>query len=352
MFHVGSTAVSLGRRDADRYRRYKQLYSTSAVQAEPSMRYWYHQNSFFDYVSLVLFPCSSEQNARLCENVFLQMWRPGLNYPQSNKLVFQSGAIKTTALMKKHVHDLMKKDGRGWNMQRSLGSSAWTHEHVYALYKLSANLEEPFRSSVRSRLASVLRFRKQDVPKRIQPPVFPFLAHSKFPAFLTQWLRTERDRFRSILLPFHLPSKTVVEGGHQSVGKLLFSFRKWFKKFEDHPRTSVCRCEDVLKYQHSLEVTAGRIASPADKLNMPAHLKKLVRFSVKSMVFPSKHVYLGHTSKMVEKWARLHKFPIQPVMEDWRRFVEEQWPTQRISWWRKTGSHLETSVASRDICNI
>ena len=80
---------------------YKQLYGTSAVQAEPAVRYWYHQRSFFDFVSLVLFPCSCAENARVCENVFLQLWRPGLNYPQSNKLMFQSTGVKETKLLKK-----------------------------------------------------------------------------------------------------------------------------------------------------------------------------------------------------------------------------------------------------------
>ena len=242
----------------------------------------------FDYVYLVLFPCSCAENARVCENVFLQLWRSGLNYPQSNRLVFQSSGVKEIGLLKKHdfvqakpgkclflklqrwlrvvaqhfkhvrldrtlsreeawmiLHDLMKKDGRAWIMQRSLGSASWTHEHVFALYKLAANLEEPFRSSVRGRLASVLRFRGQDVPRLNQPLVLPFLAHSKFPAFATQWLRKVRSQYQHVLLPFHLPSKTVVEGSHQTVAKFVLSYRNWVTKFEQSPQASFCMCKHV-----------------------------------------------------------------------------------------------------------
>ena len=41
MFYVGSTAISLAGRDAGRHRRYKQLYGTSAVQAETAVRSWF-----------------------------------------------------------------------------------------------------------------------------------------------------------------------------------------------------------------------------------------------------------------------------------------------------------------------
>ena len=98
LFYVGSTmitlAITLARRDADRYRKFKQLFTSAAVQAEPSVRYWFHREVFFDYLSLVLFPCACAEYVRICENVFLQMWRPGLNYPQTNKLIFQSCGVK------------------------------------------------------------------------------------------------------------------------------------------------------------------------------------------------------------------------------------------------------------------
>ena len=122
------------------------------------------------------------------------MWRPGLNYPQTNKLVFSFAARRTgrrlflklrrrARYVHQHfrskpanltlnredawmvLHDLTTHDGRAWNMQRSLGSVRWHDDHVYALYKLAANLEEPFRSRARRRLAEVLKFRHQDVPR-------------------------------------------------------------------------------------------------------------------------------------------------------------------------------------------
>eukprot|EP00439_Symbiodinium_sp_Y106_P011130 s7285_g1.t1 len=174
-------------------------------EAEPSVRYWFHRKSFFEYVSVAPFPCSCAVSARVCENVFLQMWRPGLNYPQTNKLIFQSRGVKETTLMKKHdfvarrtgrrlflklrrraryvhqhfrskpanltlnredvwmvLHDLTTHDGRAWNMQRGLGSARWHDDHVYALYKLAANLEEPFRLTARIPHAFVFLKKKKD----------------------------------------------------------------------------------------------------------------------------------------------------------------------------------------------
>ena len=369
LVYVGSTATTLACRDASRYRKFKQLFDSTAVQAEPSVRYWFHQASFFHYLSLALFPCSCKMNARVCENVFLQMWRPGLNYPQTNKLIFQSGGVKEVHLMKKHdfvqkrvgkrlflklrrrmkcvsmhfqsmqarltlnreeawmiLHDLATHDGRAWDMQRSLGSNKWSHDHVYALYKLAANLEEPFRSRVRNRLAAVLKFRHQDVPKRNQPLVVPFLAHSKFPTFVVRWLRDVRSQFQDVLLPFHLPSKTVVEGRHQSVARLLFSFKEWFQKFESFPGESFCNCQEVLRQHPELETVDGHVASPAERLSMSTHLKKFVGYSAKTMVFPSKVLFLKVTLKVVQTWARIHKFPVREIKVQWERFVEEQWP--------------------------
>lgn len=387
MFYVGSTTITLARRDADRYRKFKQLFATATVQAEPSVRYWFHRRSFFEYVSVALFPCSCAVSARVCENVFLQMWRPGLNYPQTNKLIFQSRGVKETPLMKKHdfaarrtgrrlflklrrraryvhqhfrstpakltlnredawmvLHDLTTHDGRAWNMQCSLGSARWHDDHVYALYKLAANLEEPFRSRARGRLAKVLQFRCQDVPRRNQPLVVPFLAHSKFPGFVVAWLRDVRHKFQNVLLPFHLPSKTVVEGSHQSVGKMLFSFKEWFKRFQSSPGESFCKCKEVLSQHPELQTIGGHVASPAERLSMSSHLKKLVGYSAKTMVFPSKHVFLGMTRKLVQKWARIHRFPVHQVVHDWESFVEEQWPMHL-----RAVSHRFTF---KDVCRV
>ena len=70
MFYVGSTTITLARRDAVRYRKFKQLFATATVQAEASVRHWFHRKSFFEYVSVALFPCSCAVSARVCENVF------------------------------------------------------------------------------------------------------------------------------------------------------------------------------------------------------------------------------------------------------------------------------------------
>ena len=136
----------------------------------------------------------------------------------------------------------------------------------------------------------------------------------------------------------------MVEGSHQSVGRMLFSFQLWFRKFESFPKHSFCNCKDVLRQHPQLETIDGHVASPAEKLSMSSHLRKLVGYSAKTMVFPSKQVFLRTTLKLVEKWASVHRFPAHVIGVEWERFVEEQWPTHL-----QAASHRLTF---QDVCRV
>ncbi|CAE7882935.1 unnamed protein product, partial [Symbiodinium necroappetens] len=145
--------------------------------------------------------------------------------------------------------------------------------------------------------------------------------------FVVASLRDVRCKFQNVLLPFHL------EGSHQSVGKMLFSFKEWFNKFESLPGESFCKCKEVLSQHPELETVGGHVASPAERLSMSSHLKKLVGYSAKATIFPSKHVLtarIPHAFVFLKKqkdyqaarlWPNLHGY-LREVVIPWRDAVE------------------------------
>ena len=77
---------------------------------------------------------------------------------------------------------------------------------------------------------------------------------------------------------------------------------------------------------------------------MPSHLQKLVGCSARSMVFPSKGMYVKQSLKLVKKWARVHRFPEVELCQKWLEFLEEQWPMHMQA--------AESRFTFRDVCRV
>ena len=93
-------------------------------------------------------------------------------------------------------------------------SNAITSDELYALFRLSSNLEEPFRSRTRTLLKSALQFRRLSVPKRNVPLRIPFLSHPLVQKQLNNFLKSFVTTHASYGIPFHLPTCKPCEGLH------------------------------------------------------------------------------------------------------------------------------------------
>ena len=373
MFYVGSTRVGLFNREYARIRKHNQLFRSSFVQAEPAVKWWFSCENFFDFVPIVLAAGSSYAHVWTLEHLFVQNWRPPLNYPFSNRLVFKGDRVTYQQVAQKHAgaaHRCGKRlflklrrrsktmqkmvtefgpkeganrnlsrstawsmlfllsqlDGQGWQMQKLLAAENTSHLHLYALDRLASCLEEPYRGVAKKRLKSVLERRGLAVPRAAKPLTLPLLANKFFKKNVEKWLVGVRKKYADQALPFHLPTKQVVEKRHCSVGEKLFNFRLWLKKFAQFPCTDFCQCQLVLQKHPQLQCVEGHVASPASLLSVSRHLKRLLASSAGCCFFPRVKRYREMSVQEVRAWAGHHHLPIEQVVDEWLWFVEGEFP--------------------------
>jgi hypothetical protein len=152
--------------------------------------------------------------------MLIQRWQPALNYPFVLKLQFTSLGIKKVNAPKKSereatgrrlwakvarrntdqatlsipqsttctpqkvawqfLYDVASYTERSYKAARILRSNCVTHDQVYALFRLAANMDEPYRTRVKSIISSAMSFRNMTVPTYNKPLALPYLCHRQF----------------------------------------------------------------------------------------------------------------------------------------------------------------------------
>ena len=176
-------------------------------------------------------------------------------------------------------------------MQKLLAAPQTSHLNLYALDRLASCLEEPYRGVAKKRLRSTLAFRGLDVPKLAKPLSLPLLANKLFKKNVQSWIVKVRKTFSKEALPFHLPTKQIVEKRHCSIGDRLFNFRRWMQKFTICPQEAFCNCRAVLQKHPDLECVDGHIASAASRLSVSKHVKRLLASSSSCCFYPRRNAY-------------------------------------------------------------
>ena len=211
-----------------------------------------------------------------------------------------------------------------FNAERMLRSAQVSNRNCFALYRMANLLDDPPRIAVRATLKRCLRFRNLPIPCSAKPLCIPLLAHSAFPANVRKWLQSHILRHKDYLVPFHLPSKTVVSGKHCSFRSVLYnnivSAESW--SWDEPPS---CHCQHWKQEHPDLQTVDGHVASPAHLLNVSARLRQYLRHSADSQVYPKKANYLHETWKSVKKWCQ-HYGLFDITFQMWSDFLDEQWP--------------------------
>ena len=243
-FYVGPTTVSVQKRQDSRLRKLRQLLDLKPVHAELMLHWQVSHRCLESMIAIPLATMNTSRQIGTLELTLIQKWNPTLNYPfilkkrmtklgpdfsrsirqiassysaPGNRLhrklrarLHKLGALSLYSTDKQEVHSswmiltvLAERSLASFNLQRRLRSCSYSLPHIYALLRLSNNLEEPPKSSVQSILSCILAFKGGLAPPRARPIKIPFLSHSDFRNATKKWLtNTKLFRSKTILFRF------------------------------------------------------------------------------------------------------------------------------------------------------
>ena len=302
-----------------------------------------------------------DAQVRTLESTLIQKWNPPLNYPfilkkriskvgpdysQSVERIassFQAPGTRLHRKLRKRLHKLgalslysstKQEPESSWmiltilaertlasfDTQRELRSSAYALQHVYALYRLVNNLDEPPRSNVQSTLTKILLF-KGGVKR--------CFSHPSLRSAVKKWLTSKVLPLVIIWFPFICRHATWSPAAHLSLSKLLVHHHRRMAEFEWDAEPP-CNCQVFLQQHQDLESVRHpddgqlHVASPFDKLNLARRLKFWMGVGAKTQVYSSFQQHLEQSWTQLEKWASRHLvFGISQA--EWPRFLHEQW---------------------------
>ena len=180
LLYVGSTAVGAAERRLNRMAVYRRLKKTEFVDAELSLSYWASHDNLFQFALVPLQSYENYQLAWVTEHELIAQWQTPFNYPRAMALIkktalgFRISSKRRASLygtfglrlwrkLHKRMHGRNQrffiKNSRelAWGLLFKLGSRTraafdtskllrsrqTADEEVYALVKLSRNIENP-----------------------------------------------------------------------------------------------------------------------------------------------------------------------------------------------------------------
>ena len=109
-----------------------------------------------------------------------------------------------------------------WEEEKRLHSGRRSDLGIYAIYRLSGNVEQPHRHRVRNILRRVLDFRQLQQPRINLLLRLPWLSHPHYQRTAREVLRRLVLDHHNWALPFHLPSTKLAETPHPRVHTVMY----------------------------------------------------------------------------------------------------------------------------------
>ena len=381
--YIGSTIHTLHDRQNTRQRKLRQLKQAQPVSCELALHWFCSQNNYYQFVALPLLHTNTTLQTRTLESYIIQKWRPPLNYPfilqrqvtKQHSTPHLRQALRTTYLgignrlyaqlrrrlmyqqvfqfydhnLSKHttawvqLHILAEQSQRSFDMQRHIRSSSTHSNHLFALYKLANQMDDPPRTRVRSLIKSAIQFRQLPLPPTPRPLILPLLCHTTFATQTRIWLRQLARQQKPWLPPFHVPKCNITAGKHTTLKQALFSHFSWMRQFQWHIPPA-CLCHQITTQHPQLLTTtldnSPHIASPAGHLTIPFRLQQFLSTHAGTQVYPTRQHYIQCTWPTLQRWLQHHNL-FNITYEHWHQHVHEQW-TQHLT-------HAQESVTHRDI---
>ena len=245
--------------------------------------HWQVSRKMFSLVVLPISDMDTQRQIRTLEMTLIQRWNPSLNFPFIlKKRISKVGPDYSFAIKKwapshqapgTRLHRKLREklhmlgasslyspskqepesswmilavlSGRSlasFNLQRMLRPSAFSLQHIYAVHRLSNNLDEPPGSMAQSLLQQkILVFKGGVKPPKSRLLQIPLLSHEGFRGTIKTWLRQAVISRKEYFVPFHLPPCNVV-AAHLSLGRLVGNHHKMMDEFDwDTPPSCTCQ---------------------------------------------------------------------------------------------------------------
>ena len=207
-----------------------------------------------------------------------------------------------------------------WEEEKRLRSGRHSDLDIYAIYRLSGNVEQPHRHRVRNILRRVLDFRQLQQPKINLLLRLPWLSHPHYQRSTREVLRRLVLDHRNWALPFHLPSTKLAETPHPRVHTVMWNF----SSFQDcylltSAGPSSCQCAAWLKRQPWLSHVQGHVAAGLDEFRFPGTPQHVHYTSALASYYVDLSVYEVQVHERLRKWCLHHGLPLDqfhaPLMQ-------------------------------------
>ena len=258
MFYIGPTKVGVCHREYNRHTQLNRYKRGKAIQVELAIRWWASENNYSQFSTIALKHFDTYEAAWTYEHALIEQMQAPLNHPliskhltrnafryfykpdkrrlagiESRHRLFRRIRRRTTTLKESHgtiatlrleTWSVMYKF-TSYNRQRfltskQLRSGQYTDIMIYGFIRLSAHVEEPERSRIRSELKNIAKFRNMTWPMMTDSPLqVPFFSSFRFCTYYEEMAEEISQTPQVQCHSFSLTKKVMFEKQHTA--KLL-----------------------------------------------------------------------------------------------------------------------------------
>ena len=333
-----------------RTRKYFQLTHDRLVQAELALRFWREHQNLFVWAPIPLFAC--RLRFRCLELALIQEWQPRLNYPFICQFFHpKKGLLKRPAMNNaqfglatlwrrarhpfapKVIKDILASDRfqhrlQLWHMIHDLGSNTKARFETtkmlrsndgglplcYALRRLAANIQEPYRTLALQAIDNTITWWKGKPAPRASALWAPWALSPNLAKSLQDFLRRWYLRMLEHHVPCHVPSFKKVLIKHASVVDILCNHKSAIEAWSLNT-TPTCCCQGWHKFRSAALnpdsdhwVLSGSLLTDL----LPPDVAVLAEGSLQNKVFPQKREFLRILHRGILNGCKFNGLPSIP----------------------------------------
>ncbi|CAE7679264.1 unnamed protein product [Symbiodinium sp. CCMP2592] len=328
--YIGSTNITVAKREYNRVAKLRQLQQLKLPKTEIAIRYWNDSQTYQHYSTILLSQHSEYIDAWAEEHSLIQRWQPKLNYPYVTKeLVKKAHGLQ--AQFWKLLYAISSDTKQEFEASKELRSGKHDSETVTLLYRLANHMEQPWRSKARARLRKVLQFKNASIPKHNKPLKVPLLAHASHRTNLEKYLVRLSRTHRHVLIPYHLPTKTVQEATHPSLERALWNHKRKVTDMGRHWKPTECQCAQFIKQHPRAQVHEGHVVTGLETLQLHSTNQIFQNIGAGNAFYSSKKRIKKQHQEQFQRWLKHHQFPRdQRILDDFDDFFEQEWKQHRL----------------------
>ena len=343
---------------------YRRLKKTEFVDAELSLRFWASHDNLFQFALVPLRSYENYQLAWVTEHELIAQWQTPLNYPGAMTLIkktalgFRISSKRRASLygtfglrLWRKLHKRMHRRNQrffiknsrelAWGLLFKLGSCTragcetsmllrsrqTADEEVYALIKLSRNIENPHRNRVQGLLKRCCQVSHQDALAKNILWVFCHCATQHSHRIVKGGCET-LSFSTNICFPLFMFPRTASERFHIKASRSFFTTfnlgeTMWDPDFElDSVPCPCSKCRNKLPDRC---FSSGQVAAGLEEFEafLPG-CASITSASAASTLFPGRAHWMSKSRALFDQWPKRHRLPTT-LHSMFQEFCEEQW---------------------------